>query len=106
MRLSYKTVCSNNSAQVQHHSDPEEGVCGRLSVLDPLLPHRTGSDDGMEQAPRWRKPQQLRRHRLRIHRGHEDGLHGVLQLLRLGGGAAVRHDRPVRRDLPGDPAAA
>lgn len=75
-------------------------------MLDPLLSLRIGADDRVEQPRRPEKSQRLGRHRLRVHHRHENGLHGVLQLLRLGGGPAVHHDRPVWRDLPTDPATA
>lgn len=53
-------------------------------------------------APQSTRKCQYNVHPMPVYQRHAHGLYGLLQLLRLGGGAPDHHDWTVRRDLPRD----
>ncbi len=70
----------------------------REFVLAHLVSDWFSADGRLAPQPTWKR--QHDSHQMPVHQRHAHGLHGLLQLLRLGGGAPDHHDRTVRRDLP------
>lgn len=97
------------SLQVQTRGDPSASGAGGGDMLDGGLHRGAHTHVGLEQpeAPSAERLHQLRpRHHLPVRERHQHGLHGLLQLFRMGAAAAAAHAGDLRRDLLHDPQAA
>ncbi|XP_032955436.1 adenosine receptor A1 isoform X1 [Rhinolophus ferrumequinum] len=101
-----------SSPQVQGGGDAAQGCGGHRRLLDPVLPGGPDTHVWLEQPERGapgvggQRQRGRARDQVRVREGHQHGVHGVLQLLRVGAAPAAAHGADIPGGLPPHPQAA
>ncbi|XP_032955439.1 adenosine receptor A1 isoform X2 [Rhinolophus ferrumequinum] len=101
-----------SSCKVQGGGDAAQGCGGHRRLLDPVLPGGPDTHVWLEQPERGapgvggQRQRGRARDQVRVREGHQHGVHGVLQLLRVGAAPAAAHGADIPGGLPPHPQAA